>query len=84
VDRVFSGDSVSGGWSGPVAGAMSVGRSGSLPLGKTAPARTRATCSGSVDLALAGLGGVDELVGHRQPGSATTNARTRRALCNED
>jgi hypothetical protein len=26
VDRVFSGDSVSGNWSGPVAGAMSVGR----------------------------------------------------------
>lgn len=57
---------------------MSIGRSGSLPSEKTAPARTRATCSGSVNFASAGLGGVDNLVGHRQPGSTTTNARTRR------
>jgi hypothetical protein len=45
VDRVFSGDSVSGDWFGPVTGAISVGRSGSLPLGKTA-------CGSNGDLAV--------------------------------
>jgi hypothetical protein len=53
---------------------MSMGRSSSLPLWKTAPARTRATSSGEIDLAPAGLGGLDQLVGHRQPGRARTRA----------
>ena len=60
------------GVSGDGSGVMPTGRSRSLRLWNSTLARTNATRCGGLTALHLGLGGLDQLVGHRHPGGAWT------------